>query len=70
MFSLTFKPFLMLVSFSLFQSNLHIVLTRGKGSKDNVHRDLFKTKIPKQKTPRSPAAFYAPYGAWIGLKLN
>ena len=47
MFSLTFKAFVMLVTFLLFQNNLYIVLARGKGPKNNVHRDLFKTKNPK-----------------------
>ena len=28
----------------------------------SVHRDLFMTK-----NPRSATAFFAPYGAWIGL---
>ena len=46
MFSLTFKPFVMLVTFLLFQSNLYIVLARGKTPKNSVHTDLFKNKIP------------------------
>ena len=60
----------MFVTFLLFQSNLYVVLARGKGPKNSVHRDLFKTKTPKQKKNRSPAAFYTPYGAWIGLQPN
>ena len=31
-------------------------------------RDLFKTKNPKQKNPRPPAAFYTPYGAWMARR--
>ena len=60
----------MLVTFLPFQSNLYVVLERGKGPKNNVHKDLFKTKNPKQKKPRTPAAFYAPYNAWISLQPN
>ena len=51
MFSVTFKAFVVFVTFLLFQSNLYIVLAHGKGPKNNFHRDLFKTKNPKQKTP-------------------
>ena len=39
----------------LFQINLYVVLARGKGPKNGVHRDLFKTKKPKQKTPQTPS---------------
>ena len=39
----------MFVTFLLFQSNLYVVLARGKGPKNSVNRDLFKTKTPKQK---------------------
>ena len=60
----------MFVTFLLFQSNLYVVLARGKGPKNSVHRDLFKTKNPKQKSPRPQAAFYVPYGAWISLQPN
>ena len=45
MFSLTFKAFVMFVTFSLFQSNLYIVLACGKGHKNSVHRDLFKILV-------------------------
>ena len=41
---------MMFLTFSLFQSNLYVVLACGKGPKNSVHRDLFKTKSPKQKT--------------------
>ena len=54
----------MFVTFLLFQSNLYVVLARGKGPKNSVQRDIFHTK----KT--LPAAFYAPYGAWIDLQPN
>ena len=46
---------------------MYIVLARGKGHKNNAHRDLFKSKKPKQKNPRPPAAFYTSYDACIGL---
>ena len=58
----------MFMKFLLFQSNLYVVLARGIGPKNSVHRSLFKTKIPKQKTPRLLAAFYGLYGVWIGLQ--
>ena len=38
----------MFVIFLLFQSSFSVVLARGKGPKNSVHRDLFKTKNPKQ----------------------
>ena len=41
----------MFVNFLLFQSNLYIVLAHGKGPKNSIYRDLFKTKNPKQKNP-------------------
>ena len=47
LFSLIFKAFVMLVTFLLFQSNLYIVLACGKGPKNSIHRDLFKTKNPQ-----------------------
>ena len=47
----------MFVTFLLFQSNLYVVLARGKSPKNSVHRDLFKTKTTKQKKPRPPAVF-------------
>ena len=59
--------FVVFVKFLLFQSNLYLVLALEKGPKNSIHGDLFKTKNPKQKTPRTPAVFYVPYGAWIGL---
>ena len=46
---------------------MYIVLACGKGHKNNAHRDLFKSKKPKQKNPRPPAAFYTSYDACIGL---
>ena len=58
------------VTLLLFQNNLYVVLARGKVPKISVHRDLFKTKNPKQKNPTHSAAFYAPYGAWIDLQPN
>ena len=70
MFSRTFKAFVMFVTFFLFQSTLYVVLAHGKCPKNSLHRDLFKTKDLKQKTPRPPAAFDAPCGAWIGLQSN
>ena len=70
MFSLTFKVFVMFVAFLLLQSNLYIVLAREKGPKNSVHRHLFKTKNPKQKTPKPPPAFSTPYSAWIALQPN
>ena len=60
----------MFVTFLLFQSNLYVVLAHGKCPKNNIHGDLFMTKKPKEKNPRPPAAFYMPYGAWIGLLPN
>ena len=47
-----------------------MVLACEKGPKNSVRRDLFKTKNPKQKISRPPAAFHARYGAWIGLQPN
>ena len=70
MFCLTFKAFVMFVIVLLFQNTLDLVLARGKGPKNSVHRDLFDTKNPKQKTPRPSAAFYEPYSTWIGLQPN
>ena len=55
MFFLLFKAFVMFVTFLLFQSYLYIVLARWKGPKNSIHRDLFKTKDPKQKTHTPPA---------------
>ena len=66
----TFKAFVMFVIVLLFQNTLDLVLARGKGPKNSVHRDLFDTKNPKQKTPRPSAAFYEPYSTWIGLQPN
>ena len=63
MFPDTFKAFVVFVTFLLFQSNLYVVLAGGKDPKNSVHRDLFKTKKPKQKSPRPPDSFYAPYRA-------
>ena len=60
----------MFVTFLLFQSNFYVILARGKGPQNSVHRDLFKTKNSKHKTLRPPAAFYAPYGVWRGLQPN
>ena len=50
----------MFVALLLFQSNLYVVIARGKRPKNSVHRDLLKTRNSKQKTPRPPAAFYEP----------
>ena len=55
LFFLLFKAFVMFVTFLLFQSYLYIVLARWKGPKNSIHRDLFKTKNPKQKTHTPPA---------------
>ena len=60
MFSLTLKISVMFVTFLLFKNNLHIVLARGKGPKNGVYRDIFKTS-------RHSAAFYAPYSVWISF---
>ena len=57
MFPLAFKAFVMFVIFLLFQSNLYVVLARGKGSKNSVHGDLFKTKNLKQKPPDPDPCF-------------
>ena len=70
MFSLTFIAFVVFVTFLLFQSNLYVVLALEKGPKNSFHRGLFKTKNPKQKKPRPPAAFYVTFGVWIGLQSN
>ena len=70
MFSITFKAFVMFVTFLLFQSNLYVVSARGKEPKISVHRDLFRTKIPKRKNIQTHSCFYAPYQAWIGLQPN
>ena len=32
---------------------MYIVLARGKGHNNNAHRDLFKSKKPKQKNPQT-----------------
>ena len=69
-FSLLIKAFVMFLTFLLFQSNLYVVLARRKGPKNSVHKDLLKTKNPKQKIPRPPAASYGPYDAWVGLSLT
>ena len=45
MFSLTFKAFVMFVTFLPFQSNLYVVLARGKGPKNGFHKGHLKTKI-------------------------
>ena len=50
-FSLTFKAFVMFLTFLLFRSNLHVVLANGRGPKNSIHRDLFKKKTPKPKPP-------------------
>ena len=55
MFFITFKVFVMFVTFVLFQSNLFVVLARGKGPKNSVHRDLFKTKSSTQKNSQPPS---------------
>ena len=60
----------MFVTFLLFPNNLYVVLVCEKGLKNSIHRDLFKTKNTKQKTPRLPAAFYVPCGVWIDLQVN
>ena len=66
---LTFKAFVMFVTFLQFKSNLYVVLACGKGFKNSIHWDLFKTKnILKKK--QAPAEFYAPYGAWTDLQPN
>ena len=44
MFSLTFKAFVMFLTFLLFQSNLQAVLACGKGHMNRVHRELKKPK--------------------------
>ena len=64
------KAFVMFVTFLLFQSNLYVVLARGKGPKNSIHRDLFKTKNHKQNLPKPSAAFYTPYSGWVGLQPN
>ena len=60
----------MFVTFALFQSTLYFVLARGEGPENSVHKDLFKTKYPKQNSQRPLAAFYVPYGGWISLQPN
>ena len=57
MFSLAFKAFVVFVTFLLFQSKLYVVLAYGKGPKNSVQRDLFKTKNPKQKNPDTQLHF-------------
>ena len=56
-----------IVTFLLFQSNLYIVLAHGKGPKNIIQSDFFKTEKPKQKNFRFPAVFYTPCSAWIGF---
>ena len=51
MFSLTFKAFVIFVTFLLFQSNLYVVLARGKGPKNGVHKGHLKTKNPPTPPP-------------------
>ena len=41
----------------LFQSSLYVVLAHGKGPKNTIHRDLFRTKNPKQNPPDSQLHF-------------
>ena len=48
---------MMSVTFLLFQCNLYLDLTQGKGPKNGVHRDLFKAKNPKQKNPSPQLRF-------------
>ena len=60
----------MFVKFLPFQSNLYVVLARGKGPKNNIHRDVFKTKNPKQKIPRPPSCVLRALDAWVGLQPN
>ena len=49
LFFLLIIAFAMFLTFLLFQSNLYVVLTGGKGPKNSVHGDLFKTKIVPRK---------------------
>ena len=51
MLSLTFKAAVMLVTFSLFQSNLYLVLAHEKGPKNIVQRDLCQTKYLSKTSP-------------------
>ena len=37
----------MFMTFLLFQSNLYVALACGKGPKNSIHRDLFKTSNPE-----------------------
>ena len=45
--SLTFQAFVMFVLFLPIQSNLYLVLARGKGPKNSIHKKFFKTKLPR-----------------------
>ena len=69
MFSLTFKAFVMFVTFLLFQSNFYIVLVHGKVLKIAFIEILVRQKT-LNKEPLEPNLFYLPYGAWIGLDSN
>ena len=68
-FSLTFKAFVMFVTFLLFQSNFYIVLVHGKVLKIAFIEILVRQKT-LNKEPLEPNLFYLPYGAWIGLDSN
>ena len=56
-FSLLIKAFVTSLTYSLFQSNLYVVLASGKGPKNSVYRDIFKIKSPKQKLPDPQLCF-------------
>ena len=56
--------------FYYFKARINSIFPYGKAPISNIHRDLFKTKHPKQNMVRPQAAFYMPYGVWIGLQPN
>ena len=57
---LSYLKLLWYLTLLLCQSNLCIVLAHGKSPTNSIHKDLFKTKTPKQKPHWFPATFYMP----------
>ena len=66
MFSLTFRAFVMFVTFLLFQSNLYIVLACKKGPKNSIHRYLLRQNALNKK-PQTPSCILHALWCVIGL---
>ena len=60
-FSLTFKAFMMFVTFLLFQSNLYVVLARGKGSKNSIIEIFARQKTLNKKSANSQKPDFPKY---------